>query len=59
MIGNNSTNINKMHNNLSPHIIEFKNKTMTYDVRNPGPALGQPKNVNLVNRIQTLSLKII
>jgi len=31
---NNSTNINKMNNHLSPQIIEHK-KIMTYDVGNP------------------------
>jgi hypothetical protein len=37
---NNSTNINKTNNNLSPQTNEYE-KTMTYDIGNPGPVLGQ------------------
>jgi hypothetical protein len=39
MMINNSTNINKMNNHLSPQLIEHK--TTTYDVGNPSPDLGQ------------------
>jgi hypothetical protein len=35
---NNSTNINKMNNHLK--LLNIK-KTMTYDIWNPGPGLGQ------------------
>jgi len=36
---NNSTNINKTNNHLSPSLTEHKkNGTMTNDVENPGPA---------------------
>jgi len=49
MMVNNSTNINKANNDLSPQIIEHK-KTMTYD-RNPGPGLGQAQIVAGVNRL--------
>ena len=38
---NNSTNINKMNNHLSPTLTEHKNKTTTYDVGNPGTSFGQ------------------
>jgi hypothetical protein len=37
---NNSSNINKTNNHLSPQIINPK-KTTTYEVGNPGPFLGQ------------------
>ena len=51
MIINNSNNINKANNHLSPKLTEHKN-TMTYDVRNPHPGLervyicGRVKPVN-------------
>jgi len=38
-MANNSININKMNNYLSPQIIEDEKKTTAYDVRNPD--LGQ------------------
>ena len=38
---NNSININKMNNHLSPRIIDHNKQTTTYNVRNPGPGLGQ------------------
>ena len=41
---NNSTNINKTNNNLSPQLIQHK-KTMTYDVRNPGKGLEQAQKM--------------
>jgi hypothetical protein len=44
---NNSTNINKMNNKLSPQTIEYK-KTMTYDIGNPGPVLGQTQTCSKV-----------
>ena len=50
---NNSTNIN---NHISPSLTEYK-KTMTYDVWNPGPALGQAQKygwAKIVNGIPTL-----
>ena len=38
---NNSTNINKSNNHLSPQIVEHnKKKTMIYGIRNPVPGLG-------------------
>jgi len=37
-----STNINNIYNHLSPQTIEhLKKKTITYDVKNQGPGLGQ------------------
>jgi hypothetical protein len=36
---NNSININKTNNHISPHIIEHKNKIMTYGIGNQGPGL--------------------
>ena len=42
----NFTNINKTNNYLfSPSLIEYKKRTMTYVVGNPGPGLGQPQMV--------------
>ena len=38
---NNSININKMNNHLSPRIIDHNKQTTTYNVRNPGSGLGQ------------------
>jgi hypothetical protein len=58
---NNSTNINKMKNNLSFQLIKHK-KTMIYEVGNSGPDLGQTKpcgRVKLVNGIPTLPFLII
>jgi hypothetical protein len=52
---NNSTNINKTNNNLSPQIT-------TYDVVNAGPSLGQQYKcgrVKPINGIPTLPLLII
>jgi hypothetical protein len=57
----NSTNINKMKNNLSLQLIKHK-KTMIYEVGNSGPDLGQTKpcgRVKLVNGIPTLPFLII
>jgi hypothetical protein len=54
---NNSTNINKMNNHLSPSLTEHKKKTMKYDIRNPGLCLGQAQKcdrVKPINGIQTL-----
>ena len=40
----NSTNINKMNNDLSPQLIEIiKKKTTAFHVRDPGPGFGQPQ----------------
>jgi hypothetical protein len=36
---NNSTNITKTNDHLSPQIIEHKNKITTYGGGNPGPVL--------------------
>jgi hypothetical protein len=50
---NNSTNINKMNNDLSPQLIEIiKKKTTTFHVRDPGPGFGQPQKCggNVGNR---------
>jgi len=50
---NNSTNINKRYNHISPQIIE-PTKTRTYDVRNPGADLRQAQicgGVKLVDEI--------
>ena len=54
MMVNNSTNINKANNDLSPQIIENK-KTMTYD-RNPGPGLGQAQIVAGVKPVNGMPL---
>ncbi len=55
---NNSTNINKMNNQLSPQLSEIiKKKTSTYGVGNPGPGLRQANKcsrVKQVNGIPTL-----
>ena len=54
----NSTNINKTNIHLSFQLTSLNTeKTMTYDVENPGPVLGQAQQcggVNLVNGILTL-----
>jgi len=58
---NNSTNIYKANNQLSPQIIEHR-KSMTYNVGNPGPGLGRAQKCgrgNPVNGIPTLPLFII
>ena len=40
---NNSININKTNNYLSPHLKSLNTKKiMTYSVGNPDPGLGQP-----------------
>ena len=46
----NSTNINNINNRLSLILILWtqKKKTMTYDVGNPGPGLGQMSVPNLI-----------
>ena len=44
----NSTNINNINNHLSLILILWaQKKTMTYDVGNPGPGLGQMSVPNL------------
>ena len=56
---NNSTNINKMNNHFNSLNIE---KTMTYEVGNPGLGLGQAQKcggLKLVNVIPSFSLLII
>jgi len=53
---NNSTNSNKTNNQLSSSLTKYK-KTMTYDVGNQGPGLGQAQKcgrVKQVNEITTL-----
>jgi hypothetical protein len=53
---NNSTNIKKMNNHFNSLNIE---KTMTYEVGNPGLGLGQAQKygrIKLVNGISTLPL---
>ena len=45
---NNSNNINKTNNDLSPQIIEHK-QTLTYDVENPGLALEHAQQCGGVN----------
>ena len=55
---NNSTDINKTNNHLSPQLIEHKNKNMTYDIGNLSPYLGKAQKcgrVKLVNGIPTLA----
>jgi hypothetical protein len=44
---NNSTDINKKNNHLSHQSTEHK-ETMTYDIGNPGPGLGQPQKCDRV-----------
>jgi hypothetical protein len=45
----NSTNINNINNRLSLILILWtQKKTMTYDVGNPGPGLGQMSVPNLI-----------
>ena len=43
---NNSTNINKANNLLSPHITEHKNKMATQSLGNQGSCLGQAYKCN-------------
>ena len=59
MMVNNSININKTNNHLSPQPLNIKKNTMTYEAGNPGPGLGQAEKcgkVKLVNGILTLRL---
>ena len=52
MMVNNSTNINETNNHFLPEIIENEKKSMTYDIGNPCPGLGQAQKcgrVTLVN----------
>jgi hypothetical protein len=44
----NSTNMNKTNNHLSSYLTEHKKKTMTDDVGNPGPGLGQAQKCGRV-----------
>ena len=56
---NNTTNNNKMNNHLSPHIIEHKKKTTTFDNVNQDPGLRQAQKCGRVkpfNVIPTLTL---
>jgi len=55
---NNSTNTNKKNNHLSPQLTQHKNKTMTYDVENPAPGLGQAYKCGRVNRIMSISTNV-
>jgi hypothetical protein len=48
---NNSTNINKTNNHLSPQLTEHK-KTTKYDVEHRGPALGQAHKCSGVKPIK-------
>jgi hypothetical protein len=50
LIINNSTNISKTNNHRSPLLTEHTKKwgTMTYDVENPGPGLGQTQTCGRV-----------
>ena len=53
---NNSTNINKTNNQLSPQTIEREKKTMTLEIRNPDPGLGQEQKcdgMKLINGVPT------
>ena len=55
---NNSTNINKTNNDISPKIIEHRRPT--YEVGNTGPLLGQGQTYGgfkLVNGIKILPLE--
>ena len=59
---NNSIKINKTNNHLSPELLDYKKKTRTYDVVNPGPGLGQAQKcggVISVNGIPSLHLLLI
>ena len=42
---NNSTNINKTNNNLSPKTTEHNEHHTAYDVGNLGPGVAQSRNV--------------
>ena len=49
---NNSTNIDKANNHLSPYLTEHKNKgTMTDDIENPGPSFGQAQKSGRVKSL--------
>ena len=51
---NNSTNINKMNNHISPQLIKHKQKTMIYDIGNPGPGLRQAQKCSRVQLINVI-----
>jgi hypothetical protein len=61
MIVNNSTNISKTNNHLSPSHTEHtqnKKKTMTYEFGNPSPGFGQVHRcdgIKQVNEIPNIS----
>jgi hypothetical protein len=48
-----STNTYKTNNHLSPQIIEYKKRIMTYiyGIGNPGPGLGQAPKCGRVNQV--------
>ena len=49
---NNSTDINKTNNHLSPQITEHKDHGMNlYDVENPGPVWNRHEYVAVLNRL--------
>ena len=52
---NNSTNINKMNNHLSPHIIDHKKDHEWWHManKNPGPGFGQAEIWGRVKPIVT------
>ena len=50
---NSSTNIIKRNNHLSTF------NTMTYEVGNPGPGLGQAQNVIGLNRLMCIFFSVI
>jgi hypothetical protein len=45
----NVTSINKTNNHLSPQLTEHQVKTITFDVGNPGPGLGQTRTCCRIN----------
>ena len=48
---NNSTNIIKTNNHLSPSLTDHEEKTMTHDVGNPGPGLRQAQKFSVLKSV--------
>jgi len=53
---NNSTNINKRNNHLSPKTTEHTKRTMTYFIGYPSPGIDRHKNVAGLNMFMFTSM---
>jgi hypothetical protein len=51
---NNSTNIIKTNNHLSPSLTDHEEKTMTHDVGNPGPGLRQAQKFSVLKSVSVI-----